>query len=35
MFNCPPGPKIIKMSWVVNFQKAGMAFYILLLMFYY
>ena len=29
------GPQVLKFSWVINFQKTGTFFYILLLMYYY
>ncbi|CDW86579.1 duf1295 domain containing protein [Stylonychia lemnae] len=33
MFEIGPGPKVMKLSYLVNFQKAGMCFYVLSLMF--
>ena len=29
------GPRVLKLAWVINFQKTGTFFYILLLMYYY
>ena len=31
----PPGPKRIKMKYIINFQKGGTLFYVLFLMFYF